>query len=370
MSSDEEDIERRFKPLMAVHSSDQTTINKREIINSEKHLKEKSSKLTDIGQYLEKGKKLRERDSSQRVDRAMEAYQEVYVEQISDGSSQHSEEGTTPRRQPELEHGLGSSSVDPSCVSQTQAAADPSVSAQAFKEAEIIRKDRDSLALDQIVNRGKIMDLEKKIAELSSDLKSKADHSGDSRTRNGSPVSVSDGPKGQRFMLSQSGDNYERVSDESSQLVSGIGKTIGAESGSVNTIPADKDIIAATSGRLIKNIQEAFNVVFSEIKSLRQVNESGVSKDAHAGSKRQSRQVSALSRSSGRGTDQESSHDLERPSSSRNRSNQFLPFDSLEEQNNFLDEQFMEDGVQRDEDIEDDVLDVHPEDEDLYEDDE
>ena len=373
MSSDEEDIQRRFKPLTAVESSDQTTFDQREIITYEKPLRE-SRELTDIGQYLERGKKLREKDSSQRVDRAMEAYQEVYVEQISDGYYQHSEECTPPRRQPESVHGQGSSSVDPSCVSkkitQTQAAADPNFSAQAFKEAENIRKERDSLALDQIASRGKIMDLEKKIAELSSIHKSKADHSGDFRTRNGSPESVSDRPKGQRLMISQSGDAYERVSrDESNQLASGVEEAIGAESGSVKKIPADNDIIAATSGKLIKDIQKAFSV-FSEIKSLRQGNESGLSKKAQTGSERQSRQVSALSRSSGRGTDQESSHDLERPSSSMHRSNQFLPFDSLEEQNSFMDEQFIEDDVQRDEDIEDDVLDVHPEDDDLYADDE
>ena len=370
MSSDEKDIQRRFKPLTAVESSDQTTFNKREIITYEKHLEENSN-LTEIGQYLERGKKkLREKDCSQRVDRAMEAYQEVYVEQISDGLDEHSEEGTPPRRQPESVYGQGSSSVDPSCV-QTQAAADPNFPAQAVKEADNIRKERDSLALDQIRSRGKIMDLERKIAELSSVHKSKADHSGDFRTRNGSPESVSNGPNGQRFRISQSGDTYERVSrDESNQLAPVVVEAIGAESGSANKIPADNDSIAATSGRLIKNIQDAFSVVFSEIKSLRQGNESGLSKNAQSGSQRQSRQVSALSRSSGRGTDQESSHDLERPSSSMLRSNQFLPFDSLEEQNSFMDEQLIEDGVQRDEDIEDDILDVHPEDDDLYEDDE
>ena len=55
-------------PLLAVESSDQNTLNKREIIHVEKHLSAKNSELTDIGQYLERGKmKLRELDCSQRV---------------------------------------------------------------------------------------------------------------------------------------------------------------------------------------------------------------------------------------------------------------------------------------------------------------
>ena len=53
VSSDEEDIQRRFKPLTAVESSDQTTFDQREIITYEKPLRE-SSELTDIGQYLER----------------------------------------------------------------------------------------------------------------------------------------------------------------------------------------------------------------------------------------------------------------------------------------------------------------------------
>ena len=133
---------RRFKPLTAVESSDQTTYNKREIIHVEKQLV--NSELMDIGQYLERGKKkVRELDSSQRVDRAMEAFQkEIFVEHISDGSLHHSKGGTPPRRQPETEHGLGSSCVDPSRASQSQAAVVPIEVAQALKEAEDVRKDR------------------------------------------------------------------------------------------------------------------------------------------------------------------------------------------------------------------------------------
>ena len=324
MSSDENN--RRFKPLSAVESSDQTTLNMREI-HVEKHLSAKNSELTDIGQYLERGKrKLRELDCSQRVDRAMEAYQESYVEQISEGSSHHSEEGTPPRRQSESDHGQGSSSVDPSCGSQSQAAVVPNEVSQALREADVIRRDRDSLALDQIKNRGKIMELEKQIAELAS-MKSKADHPGDSRTHNGSPGSVSDVPKGQRFIESQSGDYFERFSREKHiQSASAGEEAVGPESGSVQ-IPADNDDFTATSGKMIKNIQEAFSVVFTELRSLRQSNESGMSKDAQPGSGHNSRQVSALSRSSGRKTYKESSNDLERPSSSNLRSNQFLPYD-------------------------------------------
>ena len=90
-----------------------------------------------------------------------------------------------------------------------------------------------------------------------------------------------------------------------------------------------------------------------------------MSKDAQPGSGHNSRQVSALSRSSGRKTYKESSNDLERPSSSNLRSNQFLPDDIHGEVGGM--EQF-DDSEQRDE--EDDILDVHPEDDDLYEDDE
>ena len=140
MSSDE-DSHRRFKPLTAVESSDQTTFSKRDIINVEKQLV--NSELTDIGQYLERGKKkVRELDISQRVDRAMEAYQkEIYVEHISDGSFQHGEGGTPPRRQQESEHGQGFSRVNPSCA-QPQAAVVPNDVAQALKEANDVRKDR------------------------------------------------------------------------------------------------------------------------------------------------------------------------------------------------------------------------------------
>lgn len=361
MSSDE-DSHRRFKPLTAVESSDQTTFSKRDIINVEKQLV--NSELTDIGQYLERGKKkVRELDISQRVDRAMEAYQkEIYVEHISDGSFQHGEGGTPPRRQPESEHGQGFSRVNPSCA-QPQAAVVPDDVAQALKEANDIRKDRDSLALDQIRSRGRIMDLEKKIAELTS----KADHPGDTRTHNGSPGGVSELPKGQRFSKSQSGDNVERVSREKpNRLASVCEEAIGLESDSVSKNPADDDF-TTTSGKLIKNIQEAFNVVFSEIRSLRQSNESGLSKEAQPGSRHFARQVSALSRSSSLKTYQESSEDLERPSSSMYRSNQFLPYD-IQGNSSGMEEQFMEDSEQRDDD--DDVLDVHPEDDDLYEEDE
>ena len=357
MSSDE-DSQRRFKPLTAVESSDQTTYDKREIIHVEKQ-------LTDIGQYLERGKKkVRELDSSQRVDRAMEAFQkEIFVEHISDGSLHHSEGGTPPRRQPETEHGLGSSCVDPNRASQSQAAVVPIEVAQALKEAEDVRKDRDSLALDQIRSRGRIMDLEKKIAELSS----KADHPRDSRTHKGSLGSVSEVPKGQRLSKSQSEDNFERLSREKPNRSASVNEeAVGLESDSVSNIPAD-DNFTATSGKLIKNIQEAFNVVFSEIRSLRQNNESGMSKDAQPGSRHFSRQVSALSRSSGLKTFKESSEDLERPSSSRHRSNQFLPYD-IHENNSGMEDQLVEDYEQRDED--DDVLNVHPEDDDLFEDDE
>ena len=66
MSSDEEDInQRRFTPISASDSCDQTTSELREILNSDGKQSDTTG-MTEIGQYLEFGRREREDQCSQK----------------------------------------------------------------------------------------------------------------------------------------------------------------------------------------------------------------------------------------------------------------------------------------------------------------
>ena len=130
--------------------------------------------MTEIGQYLDLGRKMREKASlskekelnkCERIDRAMETLQmqefNSHLREASDVDDNSSLENSTPHwRQPETKQGHGSSSVDLGRVlrkilHQSQATADTYELSLALEEVKKMKSDRDGFAVDQIKDRGK-----------------------------------------------------------------------------------------------------------------------------------------------------------------------------------------------------------------------
>ena len=233
----------------------------------------------------------------------------------------------------------------------------------ALERERSLKSSRDGLALDQIRDRNTILELKEKVKKL--ERGNRPDHSWGSRTTNESQAISGDRSQARRDKP-QSGGLSERAGS-GSHSAPFLPRPSLAGTSHVAPVTVPQGIPAgamdATSKLLVENMQLALNDVFSQLSAItaRQVAvESGMSKEAHSGSGLDSRLVSPLSRLPTRGAPDVRTHAHGQPGCSKHRSsNLHVPDASPRENRVFHD-------LDSAGDSEDDFLIVHPDDNDLF----